>query len=42
MMSALKGEGGSGKVDKSTDKLRDPVFDKEGGGQKMQKFHGRH
>ena len=43
MTSALEGgEGGSGKVDKSTDKLRDHVCDKGGGGQKIRNFHGRH
>ena len=40
MMSALKGggEGGSGKVDNSTDGLRDHLSDKGGGGSKNQKF----
>ena len=44
MTSALEGgEGSSGKVDNSTDKLRDHVCDKGGGGgQKIRKFHGRH
>ena len=41
MTSALEGGGGSGKVDKSTDKLRDHVCDKGGGGQKIRNFHGR-
>ena len=34
--------GGSRKVNKSTDKLRDHVCDKGGGGQKIRNFHGRH
>ena len=39
MTSALKGgRGGIGKVDNSTDKLRDHVCDKGGGGQKNSKF----
>ena len=39
MTSALEGgEGGSGKVDKSTDKLRDHVCDKGGGAQKNLKI----
>ena len=39
MTSALKGgRGGSGKVDNSTDKLRDHVCDKGGGGSKNPKF----
>ena len=44
MTSALEGgRRGSGKVDKSTDKLRDHVCDKwGGGGQKIRNFHGRH
>ena len=43
MMSALKGggEGGSGKVDNSTDGLRDHLSDK-GGDQKIKSFRGRH
>ena len=41
MTSALEGgRGGSRKVDKSTNKLRDHVCDK--GGQKIRNFHGRH
>ena len=43
MTSALEGGGGSRKVDKSTDKLRDHVCDKGGGGgQQIRNFHGRH
>ena len=43
MTSALEGgDGGSGRVDKSTDKLRDHVCDKGGGGPKTRNFHGRH
>ena len=38
MTSALEGEGGSRKVDKSTDKLRDHVCDKGGRGSKNSKF----
>ena len=39
MTSALEGgEGGSGKVDKSTDKLRDHVCDKGGRGSKNPKI----
>ena len=42
MTSALEG-GGSRKVDKSTNKLRDHVCDKGGrGGPKIRNFHGRH
>ena len=43
MTSALKGgRGGNGKVDNSTDKLRDHVGDKGEGGPKIQNFRGRH
>ena len=49
MTSALEGGegvtylgGGSRKVDKGTDKLRDHGRDKGGGGQKIRNFHGRH
>ena len=44
MMSALKGggEGGSGKVDNSTDGLRDHLSDKGGEDQKIKSFRGRH
>ena len=38
MTSALEGGGGSRKVDKSTDKLRDHVCDKGGRGSKNSKF----
>ena len=39
MTSALKGgRGGSGKVDNSTDKLRDHVCDKGGGGVQKSKI----
>ena len=39
---ARGGEGGSGKADNSTDKLRDHVCDRGGGGPKIRNFHGRH
>ena len=42
MTSALKGGGGSGKVDNSADKLRDHVCDKGRRGQKIGNFLGRH
>ena len=41
MTSELRGVGGNGKVDSSTDKLRDHVCDKGEGDPKIRNFRGR-